>query len=56
MFQIELVDNIKIHILCSANFFSPKILLFVRYMEKYGGAREATDEIIWHMRFVCLDK
>ena len=51
MFQIEVVEKVKTHFLFS-NFFPLKI---VPFMEKYGGAREATND---NMAHVCciLDK
>jgi hypothetical protein len=36
------------------NNFFPKIVPFMRYVEKYGTARQATDDnIIRRMRFAC---
>jgi len=44
-------ERIKTHILCSISFF-PKIVPFMRYMEKYYRTRQTTDEnIIWCMFF-----
>jgi hypothetical protein len=51
MFQTKVVEKIKTHILCSITFF-PKIVPFMRYVEKYGTASQATDDnIIRRMRF-----
>jgi hypothetical protein len=40
MFQVKVVEKIKTHILYSVTFF-PKIVPFMRYVQKFGGAREA---------------
>jgi hypothetical protein len=53
MLQTKVVEEIIIHILCSVAFF-PKIVPFMRYIEKYGRAWQATDgNIIRRMRFAC---
>jgi hypothetical protein len=53
MLHTKVVEEIIIQILCSVAFF-PKIVPFMRYMEKYGTARHATDDnIIRRMRFTC---
>ena len=53
MFLIKVVEKIRIHILCSVTFF-PKIVQFMKYVGKYDGAREATDDnIIRRMRVAC---
>jgi hypothetical protein len=43
MFQINVVDKIKIHILYSVTFFRKSFRLWDN-VEKYGGAREAADD------------
>jgi hypothetical protein len=53
MFQTNLVEKIKTRILCSVNFFSENGAVY-EYVEKYGTARQATDDnIIQRMRFAC---
>ena len=53
MFQAKVVEKIKTHILCSIMFFR-KWFHLSDNMEKYGGARQATDDnIIRRMRFAC---
>ena len=47
MFQTEIVEEIKIHILYSTIFFS-KIFPFMRYVEKYFWAGQATDDNMAH--------
>jgi hypothetical protein len=48
MFQTEIVEKMKTHMLCSENRAVYEIL------EKYGRARHATDDnIIWSMRVAC---
>jgi hypothetical protein len=42
VFQINVVDKIAIHILCSVTFFRKSCRLWEN-AEKYGRAREATD-------------
>jgi hypothetical protein len=42
MFQIKVVEKIKLHILCSVPFFNQKSCCLWE-VKKYGGAREATD-------------
>ena len=45
MFQIKVVQKIKTHILCSVIlFFFKKIVLFMRYLEKFCRAGKATDD------------
>jgi hypothetical protein len=52
MFQTNVVGEIKTHFI-SNNVFS-KIVSFMGYVEKYGTARQATDDnIIRRMRFAC---
>jgi hypothetical protein len=54
MFQTKFVEKIKTHILCSITFFFRKSWLLWDNVEKYGTARQATDDnIIWRMRFAC---
>ena len=45
MFETKVVEKIKIHILCSITFFRKSCRLGDN-VEKYGGAREATDDNI----------
>jgi hypothetical protein len=53
IFQTKVVEKIKIHILCSITFFRKSCRLW-DYVEKYGTARQATDDnIIRRMRFAC---
>jgi hypothetical protein len=53
MFQTKVVEKIKTHILCSINF-SPKSCRLCDNVEKYGTARQATNNnIIRRMRFAC---
>jgi hypothetical protein len=53
MFQTKVVEKIKTHILCSITFFRKSCRLWDN-VEKYGTARQATDEnIIRRMLFVC---
>jgi hypothetical protein len=53
MFQIEVIEKIKTHILCSVTFFL-KIVPFMRYVEKYGRAWQVTDDnTTRRMRFAC---
>ena len=35
------------------NYIFPKIVPFMRQCGKYGGAREATDDVKQRMRFAC---
>ena len=52
MFQIKAVDKIK-HLSCSITFSRKSCSLWDN-VEKFGGAREATDDnIIRRMRFAC---
>ena len=52
MFQTKVVEKIKTHILYSISF--QKIVQFMRYVEKYGTARQVTDDnMIRQMRFEC---
>ena len=43
MFQANVADKIKTHILCSTTFF-PKIVQFIRYVQQYDRAGEATGD------------
>jgi hypothetical protein len=53
MFQTNVVKKIKTHILCSATFSRKSCRLWDN-VEKYGAARQATDDnIILRMRFAC---
>ena len=48
MFQIKVIEKIKIHILCSITFF-PKSSRLLDSVEKYDGAREAAnDNVVAH--------
>ena len=50
MCQMRVVEKLKTHILCLVM----KIMLFIRYVGKYGEARQATDyNIIQRTRFAC---
>jgi hypothetical protein len=54
MFQINFVQRIKTHILCSETF-SRKSCRLRNNVEKHGRDRQATDDhIIRRMRFPCL--
>ena len=55
MFEINVVEQIKIHSLCSVTFFfSRKSCRLWDNVEKYDRARQATDgNIIRRMRFAC---
>jgi hypothetical protein len=53
MFQTEVVDKIKTHILCSISFPRKSCRLWDN-VEQYGRARQATDDtIIRRMRIAC---
>jgi hypothetical protein len=53
LFQMKVLEKIKIHILCPITFF-PKIVPFKRKYQKCGGAREATNDVtIWCIRVAC---
>jgi hypothetical protein len=53
MIQTKFVEKIKTHILYSITF-SRKLCRLWYNAEKYGTARQATDDnIIWCMRFAC---
>jgi hypothetical protein len=54
MFRIEVVEKIKIHILCLATFFRKSCRLWDN-VEKYGDAREAADDNTAHVLYM-LDK
>jgi hypothetical protein len=47
MFQTEVVEKIKTHILCSVTFFS-KIMPFMRYVEIFCRVGQATDDNMAH--------
>jgi hypothetical protein len=54
MFQINVVEKVKTHILCSVNFFFLEVLPLRGNVEKCGRAREATDDNnIWCMCLAC---
>ena len=53
MFQIEVVEKIKTHILSSVTIFQKSCHLWDN-VEKYGTAKQATDDnIIQNMHFAC---
>jgi hypothetical protein len=53
-FQTNVVEKIKTHILCSITFFFKKSYRLWDNVEKYGRARQATDDnIIRRTRFAC---
>jgi hypothetical protein len=53
MFQTNVVEKIRTHILCLITFFRKSCRLRDN-VEKYGTARQATDDnIIRRMRFAC---
>ena len=52
-FQTKVIEKIERHFMVNSSFFS-KIVPFMRYVEKYVTARQATDDnIIMDMRFAC---
>jgi hypothetical protein len=53
MFQIRVVEKIKTYYLSGNSF--PKIVLYMKNVKKYVGARQATDHenIIWGLCFAC---
>ena len=54
MFQTKVAEKIKIHILCSVNFFFFKSYPLWDNVGKYGADRETTDDNIKRpMRFAC---
>jgi hypothetical protein len=52
MFQTNVVEKIKTHILCSVTFFRKSCRLWDN-VEKHGRARQAIDNRIRRMRFAC---
>ena len=52
IFQIKVVGKVKTHTLCPITSFRKSCRLWSN-VEKCGGAREAIDNIIRRMRFVC---
>ena len=50
--QIEVVEKIKTHVLCSVTFFRKSFLLWDN-VEKCGGAREAADDIMAASRMLA---
>jgi len=52
MFQTKVAQKIK-HILCSINYFQKTFPFMRSKMEKYGRARQATDNLIRRMSFGC---
>jgi len=52
MFQTKVVEEIKIHILCSITFFPLENRAFLRYVEKYCTDGQATDDNMARAR--CL--
>ena len=54
MLQMKVVEKIKTHILCSVTF-SRKLYLLWDNLEKYGGAREATDDNVTRRKlYACF--
>jgi hypothetical protein len=53
MFQNQVVEKIKTHILCSTAFVSLKIVLFEIMWKKYCRAGQAKQMTIWRRRFAC---
>ena len=54
IFQTEVIEKIKTHILCSISFFPPKVWRLWDNVEKYGRTRQATDDnIVWGTRIAC---
>jgi len=54
MLQTKFVEKIKTHILCSITQF-PKIVPFMRYVEKCNKAKEATDDITGRRKdVICM--
>ena len=54
MFQIKLVEKMKIHILCSITFFWKLCLLYDNVGEYYTAWQVTDDNIIWCMHWACL--
>jgi len=51
MFQTKSVKKIKAHVSCSIDtHMFPKIMPFMRQVEKYGTARQDTDDNTMHKR------
>jgi hypothetical protein len=55
LFQTEIVEKIKIRILCCLTFFFSKILPFMRYVEKYCRAGQATNDYMAHAPCILDD-
>jgi hypothetical protein len=55
MLQINFVEEVKTHILCSVTFFPPKNRAVCEIMWEYCGAGRATDGNMAHAHFM-LDK
>jgi hypothetical protein len=51
MFQTNLVEKIKTHILCSTNFFGKSFLLWEK-VEKYSRAGQTTDDNTAHAHYM----
>ena len=57
MFQTKVVEKLETRISCSINFFFEKSYSLWDNVEKYGTARQATDDnIIRRMRIACWIK
>jgi hypothetical protein len=52
-FSGKVLEKIKTYILYSVTFFSPENRAVYEDVEKYGGARRATDDIMRRMCFAC---
>jgi hypothetical protein len=54
MFQTDIIQKIKTHVLCSITFFFENRAVYEKMWKKYGRARQVTDDnIIRRMRFAC---
>jgi hypothetical protein len=55
MFQANVVEKIKTHILCSIHFFYKNRAIYEIEVEKYGTARQAArDSVMPHRKDVLL--
>jgi hypothetical protein len=48
----KVAEKIKTHILCTVSFFFSTIMQFMRYVEKYCRAGQATDDNVAHVDFM----
>jgi len=53
IFQTKLVEKIKTYILCTITVFRKSCPLWDK-VEKYGRARQTTNDSTLHMRFACV--